>query len=156
MLADGCESSISPPPAVQGGHEETINFIFDSVCGTASLTSAADPGIFKLRDTFANALLGMFHTRITYPGTPKRRTAELPAGGTQWLERDAEEEAEPAPAPPPRDPAHDARMETVAGSLRKRQAAVASIRWPSGYRVAAHAASGPITSVAPRSGKDGE
>lgn len=128
MLADGCESSVrARRPQSREDIEATISFIFDSRARDRQLDKCGLTlgDLQVLQNTFANAMLGMFHTRITYPGTPKRRTAELspelPAGGPQWLEPVAASEPESAPA---MSASHDIpltarEMEAVAGELAK-------------------------------------
>ncbi|WP_119072627.1 HD family phosphohydrolase [Aggregatilinea lenta] len=90
MLADGCESSVrARRPQTKDDVTETVDFIFDARLRDRQLDdSGLTLGDLRaLRTTFVSALQGMFHSRITYPGTPKRQTAKLPAGTeNRWLE----------------------------------------------------------------------
>ena len=102
MLADGCESSVrARRPQTKDDVTETVDFIFDARLRDRQLDESgltlAD--LRALRTTFVTALQGMFHSRITYPGTPKRPAAQLPAGTeNRWLEPKSPR-ALPKPAP---------------------------------------------------------
>jgi putative nucleotidyltransferase with HDIG domain len=104
MLADGCESTVrARRPQTKDDITETVDFIFDARLRDRQLDeSGLTLGDLRaLRATFVNALQGMFHSRITYPGTPKRRSAPLPSGTeNRWLEPKTPREL-PQPAPRP-------------------------------------------------------
>jgi len=73
MLADGCESSVrARRPQSKQEVQETVDYIFDARLREHQLDESgltlSDLAI--LRETFLTALQGIFHARITYPGTP--------------------------------------------------------------------------------------
>lgn len=106
MLADGCESSVrARRPQTKDDVTETVDFIFDARLRDRQLDeSGLTLGDLRaLRTTFVTALQGLFHSRITYPGTPKRLAAQLPAGTeNRWLEPKSPKSMRELPKPAPR------------------------------------------------------
>lgn len=73
MLADGCESSVrARRPQSKHEVQETVDYIFDARLREHQLDESGLTlsDLAVLRDTFLTALQGVFHSRITYPGTP--------------------------------------------------------------------------------------
>lgn len=88
MLADSCESSVrARRPQSKLQVQETVDYIFDVRLREHQLDESgltlSDLAI--LRATFLTALQGVFHSRITYPGTPGA-AEEPPAPAQQAAE----------------------------------------------------------------------
>lgn len=132
MLADGCESSVrARRPQNRNDVQETVDFIFDARLREHQLDESGLTlsDLRVLRDTFLAALQGVFHPRITYPGTPGAAAEPLRAGIAGELDSgqpiESGELAERVPLPVDfgeedlaQPPVFGAVAETVTGKFR--------------------------------------
>ena len=101
MLADSCESSVrARRPQNKLEVQETVDYIFDARLREHQLDESGLTlsDLAVLRETFLTALQGVFHSRITYPGTPGAAeeapaVAEKAAEGVRVAPEVAEEQA---------------------------------------------------------------
>ncbi|NLE51814.1 MAG: HDIG domain-containing protein [Chloroflexi bacterium] len=144
MLADGCESSVrARRPQSKQEVQETVDYIFDARLREHQLDESgltlSDLAI--LRDTFLAALQGVFHSRITYPGTPgtaepapvaaQKEAVGVPPGATE--EQAARVAASLGPDALAHPPVLGAIAETLTGRRRsgnRRKGSTGPLRSP--------------------------